>query len=349
MRLKSENMVKILKIPLDIIYTLYFIVSRPFQAKQRLNIIILMANPMEVKSSVSQPLLPTIALSITRDAALRARRMGSALQGFSLLILSRFPSSRAQSDPFTVAPPNTAYFTPTAVPPNSTWIPDRPSIQEDIDQQFGWFYMNAWDQRGRLIRAGSGSLARQFCLGNLSIALQELGALRQAEYSGAAGALSLLPTAGALIGSPTKELWVVYKLVPLAGFLSMCLSLGGTMVPTQAGAYDPKKSFTYDGLIATPDSVRRARPEVDEHKMENMDPWALLAKRVQDRADDVRGGSYGTVWIGILIQLFLIVVIMIALYYGQVGGVIVWWCDVSSNINSMQAEISQLSALCMCC
>ena len=308
-----------------------------------------MTDQMEAKSSVSQSLLQSIALSITRDAVLRARRMSSALQGFSLLIVSRFPSSRAQSETFTVAPPNTAYFTPTMVPPNSTWIPDRPSVQEDINQQLGWFYMNAWDKRGRLIRAGSGPLVKEFCLGNLSIALQELGALRQAEYSGASGALSLLPTAGALIGSPTKELWVVYKLVPLAGFLSMCLSLGGTMVPTQAGAYDPKKSFTYDGLIATPDSVKRARQEIDEHKMDNMDPSVSMARRVQDRADDVRGGSYGTVWIGIMIQVFLIVVIMIALYYGQVGGVIVWWCDVSSNIGSIQAEISQLSALCMCC
>ena len=43
------------------------------------------------------------------------------------------------------------------------------------------------------------------------------GQASQAEYSGAAGALSLLPTAGALIGPPAAEMWIVFKLVPIAG------------------------------------------------------------------------------------------------------------------------------------
>jgi hypothetical protein len=79
----------------------------------------------------------------------------------------------------------------------------------------------------------------------LSWVIEALGALSAAEYNGAAGALSLLPTAGALIGALTKELWVVYKLMPLAGVLTMFLSLGGTITPSQAGDYDPKASFSY--------------------------------------------------------------------------------------------------------
>ena len=102
-----------------------------------------------------------------------------------------------------------------------------------------------------------------YCLGNLNIALRSLGAWNQAEYSGAAGALSLILTAGAPIGSPTKELWVTYKLMPLAGILSMLMSLGGTMVPTQAGAYNLKVSFTYGGIMATTNTGKDKKHSAD--------------------------------------------------------------------------------------
>jgi len=170
---------------------------------------------------------------------------------FALLSI---PKVFAQDPLYNDAPPNTNIFTPTVIPPGATFTPQPPSLQVDIDHESGWFYIKSWMARGKLIRSGSGPNATEYCLGNLSLALSSLGSLNGAEYGGAAGALSLLPTAGALIGSPTKELWVVYKLMPLAGLLSMFLSLGGTMVPTQAGAYDPKVSFTYGGMIATPES-----------------------------------------------------------------------------------------------
>ena len=224
------------------------------------------------------------------------------------------------------------------------------------------------------LATGGGPNSTQYCLGNLSLALHELGTLNSAEYAGAAGALSLLPTAGALIGSPTKELWVVYKLMPLAGVLSMFLSLGGTMVPTQAGAYDPKVSFTYGGMMATTDALveKKRQQEYDDARLdamlsrrrqrekqplsidattvdrpqrdredsivstidqshrqeEEIKPAELFAKRVERRAQDDGGGMYRNVWIGVGIQAMLIAVILIALWFGQIGGIITWWCDV---------------------
>lgn len=71
---------------------------------------------------------------------------------------------------------------------------------------------------------------RAYYVGNLSIALSGLGAAYQAGASGATTLLTLLPTAGALIGTPTRELWILYKLMPLAGIASMVLSLGGNIV-----------------------------------------------------------------------------------------------------------------------
>ena len=64
------------------------------------------------------------------------------------------------------------------------------------------------------------------CLANLTAALDLVGQLSNAEYDGASSALSLLPTAGALLGASIWEMRIVYKMVPLAGILTMILSLG---------------------------------------------------------------------------------------------------------------------------
>ena len=230
------------------------------------------------------------------------------------------------------APPNTVLFTPHAIIPTSTAVPEDPTVQEDINKESGWFYLSAWDQRGQLIRSGRGPNATEYCLGNLSLALRELGALNAAEYSGASAALSLLPTAGALIGSPAKELWVVYKLMPLSGVLSMFLSLGGTLVPENAGAYDPQASFTYGGLMATDSSSPIQRDHTSSEPKEhtgNKNGAEAFAEKVRQRSEEEGGSNYNRVWFGVGIQCILVVVILIALWYGQMGGVITWWCNVS--------------------
>ncbi|KAL8796440.1 MAG: hypothetical protein Q9182_007373 [Xanthomendoza sp. 2 TL-2023] len=267
---------------------------------------------------------------ICSDALYRFRRFTRNAETFVVFACSLLPMAAAQARGRVDANPNTALFTPTALDPASTWVPDSGTIQDDIDHATGWFFMDAWGQRGNLIRQARGPNSTLYCLGNLSLALHELGTLNGAEYNGAAGALSLLPTAGALVGSPTKELWVVYKLMPLAGILSMFLSLGGTMVPTQAGAYDPKVSFTYGGMIATTDLIaeKRRQEELEDARTSLISPAETFARRVQRRAEDDRGGMYRNVWIGVAIQAGLIATILIALWFGQMGGVITWWCDV---------------------
>ena len=101
--------------------------------------------------------------------------------------------------------------------------------------------------RAEVIRS-SGS--RESCVGNLSVALADVGAAYSAGAQGASTLLSLMPTAGALIGAPAKELWL-YKLVPLAGVLSMVISLGGNIVPMEVNQYERVDAFNYQGFIAT--------------------------------------------------------------------------------------------------
>ena len=276
------------------------------------------------------------------DVLRRLQWLASQLNRPLALLLLPFPRAfAADPDPlYYAAPPNTDLFTPTIIPPGATFTPQPPTLQEDIDHESGWFYIKAWINRGNLIRSGTGPNATAYCLGNLSLAVGSLGNLNSADYSGAAGALSLLPTAGALIGSPTKELWVVFKLMPLAGVLSMFLSLGGTMVPTQAGAYDPKVSFTYGGMIATTEPRKQKEPRVRNtgEGIEDIDDAKAFSMRVMERAQDDRGGSYSKVWVAVAIQGFLIFCIVLTLYYAQLGAVIVWWCEVSFLANPLHLE-----------
>ena len=119
----------------------------------------------------------------------------------------------------------------------------------------------------------------------------------------------------------------MYKLMPLAGVLSIFLSLGGTLVPAQPGAYDPKVTYTYGGLMATNHSDEKKQ---EPGSMETHSSKAeAFAARVKRRSEEKGGGLYGKVWVGVGIQCMLVAVILVALWFGQMGGVITWWCNVS--------------------
>ncbi|KAL9096033.1 MAG: hypothetical protein Q9165_001555 [Trypethelium subeluteriae] len=156
----------------------------------------------------------------------------------------------------------------------------------------------------------------------------DLGARNAAEYGGAAGALTLLPTAGALIGSPSKEFWTVYKLMPLAGVLSVFLSLGGTIIPSSASDYSMSSPFTTGETLSSrwgSEEEDKSSPETDTTQIAS--EHEKFAQTVERRSQVTSGGnSYTKVWIALLGQLFLLGVTLVALWYGQIGGVIPWWC-----------------------
>ena len=219
-------------------------------------------------------------------------------------------------------------FTP--VPLASTPPHKQQDISNDIASELGYFNVFWWTQRARMIRSGGTDVE---CLGNLSLALSQLSDLSAGEYNGASGALSLLPTAGALIGAPSKELWLVFKLMPLAGVLSMMLSLGGTIIPSSANDYDLRSSFTYGGMVAT-DWVKEKQGQTDlegQQMVTQLKDHERFAARVERRSKDKSGGnSYTRIWIAVFVQMVLLGVIFVALWFGQAGGVIIWWCRVSN-------------------
>jgi hypothetical protein len=208
--------------------------------------------------------------------------------------------------------------------PDAVFIPKHSNssiLASDISVMYELVHLKNWKLRASRIRSGT----REQCLGNLSLALAQVGPVYQAEAGGASGALTLLPTAGALIGAPAKELWVLFKLVPLAGVLSMLLSLGGNIVPQTLAEYD-KEAFSYGGMIATEEGTNPNFAQ--DFKLAKTSPQEF-AKVVRQRAHNHHGSSkWKIAIIGITAQLCWIAIILVACSLTQSGSVVVWWCQV---------------------
>ncbi|KAI1127133.1 hypothetical protein F5Y10DRAFT_293119 [Nemania abortiva] len=239
----------------------------------------------------------------------------------------------ASTLPRKVSAANTYVFTPiqTLSPAQAT----------SVNQEGGGFDFYNWINRGMTIRGGDSVYS---CLANLTAALELVGQLNQAEYNGAAGALSLLPTAGALLGAPTREMWILYKLVPISGIFSMFLSLGGSITPSNVGDYDPNKPFSFGGFVPTipVETSRRPKSRVtdpgdarntdtldDDNGFAEEDDIRRFAREIKERAEDDGGGSiFLRVWFAMGLQVGLVVALLIPMYYAQRGAVVTWWCRV---------------------
>lgn len=198
------------------------------------------------------------------------------------------------------------------------------TTHEDVVSIIDFFDFRGWQGQARSIRSG---INRAECFGNLSLALSSIGPIGAYEASGASGALSLLPTAGALIGTPAKELWSLYKLQPAAGVLSMFLSLGGNIVPQSSSDYEIKSSsFQYGGFIATSTNEELIQDDDDMYDP-NGSEVQQFAARVERRGRELRGSRKGfAIAFGMLLQCFWLAVLMAACWFTEQGGIVVWWC-----------------------
>lgn len=263
------------------------------------------------------PPAPSIISIVTNDAIYRmclVSRMAVAIPIAMLLQVPKVLAAPQYSDGQRLSAYNT---TP----------PDADTIREQESEGSGLsFSVAQWDARGETIRAGG---TTKYCLGNLSMAIQQVTRVNAAEYNGAAGALSLLPTADALIGAPTKELWVVTKLMPVAGIFSMLLSLGGSMVPSAASEYNPSDTYTYEGMMSTA-AVINKHVNITELEVQaglvSAEPRNALRDEIIHRVKSFSegGGSYLNVWIGLGLQMVFIAALLITLWYAQLGAVLLW-------------------------
>lgn len=214
--------------------------------------------------------------------------------------------------------------------PNNLVSRNPTSSSQDPESLTGPFEWSSWNRRADDIRHNA---TREQCMIELNALLATIAPLDMASATGSSGALTLLPTAGALIGAPSKELWVVYKLMPVAGVLSMMLSLGGNIVPTEASGYQMKAPrFSYGGLVASRSNENDAE-EPDDLQTTDEPDSQVFANMVERRAKDPRGGQrFVRVWYGIILQLCWIGVVMTACWFAGSGSILVWWCKVSEKI-----------------
>lgn len=206
---------------------------------------------------------------------------------------------------------------------NSTIFAD---INNFVSTNFSWTHLIA---RGSTIRQ-AGSPA--FCIGNLSMAIDGLGAATAASMSSASSLLTIMPTVGVLIGAPAKELWVLYKLFPLGGVISMLLSLGGSFVPSSEEDYKIE-AFEYDTLMAAPVDEKRAKSVQISEADANLTEGERFANMVLARAYATTGTNPSVkICLCVLAQCVWIAVILVACYLVSSVAVIHWWCDVSHNL-----------------
>ena len=116
--------------------------------------------------------------------------------------------------------------------------------------------------------------------------------------------------------------------MPVAGILSMLLSLGGSIVPSNASDYELNPAtFSYGGMIATQHEEQEAE-EIEDRRSGQQGAHSFAAK-VKAKSQDRRGGTrYIRVWCGIILQCLLIGVLLGACGFTQFGSILVWWCKV---------------------
>jgi hypothetical protein len=202
--------------------------------------------------------------------------------------------------------------------------PDNATLMKEAEEWLGQFNWLDWKEQADTIRRTPGLRA---CLFELSFILENnTTTLMQTQYSAAAGLMALLPTIGALVaGQPTKNLWIMYKLLPMCGVLALMQSLGGQLLPEsldrekEVGGLGFADTHSEWALLMDRPSERRLHREVIDLG------WSDAIDRVTSRTyyppENPR-----FMWRGLLIMIFCQLSMFIVMYLGQAGGIIAWWC-----------------------
>ena len=183
----------------------------------------------------------------------------------------------------------------------------------------GAFAFSAWWDQGRCVKNTDHNAQ---CSATLAFVLDNLDSLHQAEYSAAATILTLIPTIGALFGTPTSEIWVLLKLLPIGGFLAMFLSFGGTLMPR---SLDDFRAERERGSEKGPAGAETAK---DVEKARVQGQLDLLARRIKTK---VRGNNRMALpLIKIVAALFGMIILLASVLAGiaivAIGAVYVTWC-----------------------
>jgi hypothetical protein len=197
------------------------------------------------------------------------------------------------------------------------------SISCDIDQgntkPGGVFDFKAWIRRGSCLHHVEGYAS---CRNSLRLTLDGLDSLHSAEYSASATILTLLPTVGAVFGTPTADIWILLKVLPFGGAMAILLSFGGSMMPAKSEEYEDN---TARAKVGRP-GQRVTQGEADANSAS--DALERLSRKV---AEKVQGNQRRELP---LLKLFAALFVMMALLSGvlagmgiiEYGSVYMTWC-----------------------
>lgn len=183
------------------------------------------------------------------------------------------------------------------------------------------FAMTQWLNRGACIRSNDNAT----CYPTLLRALEHLNELRRAEYAGAAGVLAILPTIGALLGTPTNEVWTFLTILPFGGALAMALSFGGAIMPVNVEDYEhvmKKRNIAIGSMVTFRTKSRDSEQKPFSKKLEE------LEEKVGSRISHEKRMRPGRrpLFTGLFCMVFLFGASQAAMAVLEQGGVIPYWC-----------------------
>lgn len=187
------------------------------------------------------------------------------------------------------------------------------------------FVLRKWVTRGACIREMPNGTV---CDDILFPILGKLHPLRQAEYSGAASVLSLLPTIGALFGPPTGEIWRLKSIVPFGGFLAMTLSFGGTLMPSRVEDYENTIAMR-NTAIGSILSLRKNLPGGQKSGQSIDEKLQILGDKIRERIDQHQSVRLPKTYlfVGLFGMVLLLGMAQAAIAVVEQGSVINWWCS----------------------
>ncbi|KAF2673953.1 hypothetical protein BT63DRAFT_422059 [Microthyrium microscopicum] len=190
------------------------------------------------------------------------------------------------------------------------------------------FQVMDWVDRGLCIR----KIGNDFqCYSSLqNVLANNLNEIRKAEYSGAAGVLALLPTIGALLGTPTNEIWRLLTMIPFGGVLAMASSFGGAMLPVKIKDYESAfmKKNIKGGLRGGKSTLTLSKDATaDDQRIEQRAD--ILMQRVEQKLlnelQDKVPKMY--IWVGLIGMGMLLAGAHVAMAFVELGAVLPWWCS----------------------
>jgi hypothetical protein len=197
------------------------------------------------------------------------------------------------------------------------------------------FQIMDWVTRGICVR---GDNTDPVCYARLERILESnLNELRKAEYAGAAGVLALLPTIGALLGTPTNEIWRLLTMIPFGGALAMASSFGGAILPVRISDYESafmKENINNGRLIEKKSIPSHSKDAKDQTKKNPliieriMERASILMEQVEKklRGDEEEPVPKTYVWVGLVGMALLLISAHVAMGLVEQGAVLPWWC-----------------------